>query len=50
MLPKPICMDCGEEQDIWEFVATEWHRELNELWVWCPVCQVETFHPLGENE
>jgi hypothetical protein len=38
------CMECGNNCDIWEEVDTG-NGGPFELWVYCPACDVQTFHP-----
>jgi hypothetical protein len=44
--PPATCMECGRDCDISEIVAIDYMESEIELWCYCPVCDVETFHPL----
>lgn len=48
--PDPICMMCGEECRITEYVATDQIGGHVELWCYCRTCKVDTFHPPNEEE
>lgn len=46
-MPNPVCMECGEERpEVTEVVDTG--GGVEELWVYCKVCNIETFHSLYE--
>lgn len=48
--PEATCMNCGKECNIWEEVkvgtSEDERYSENELWCYCPECDIETFHPI----
>lgn len=46
ILPDATCMDCGRICETWEFIYTGDNETLDgyELWCYCPVCRIDTFH------
>lgn len=44
--PEPLCQDCQQPCERFQEVRPARIVPEIELWCYCPICNIETFHPI----